>query len=221
MLTRMMLQMAGWSHGSQARRSGCSRQEDARTPTRTTLPPPFVAAGPPWQRELRLGDSGCRRGRHGKGRCLLVACVRGSCQRFAMMRPGPVVRAGCDRSLPPDRFTHVRVRAREGEVVDELVGGLDVIRCGSVVGGSARVCRLLAPVASQRACKARLHACQFVENTLHRLHGILVCYQMLATDRGNRREREGRGGLGKKNRRSGRDEGNCYKFSVGRCFTLS
>jgi hypothetical protein len=133
-----MLQMAGWSHGSQARRSGCSRQEDARTPTRTTLPPPFVAAGPPWQRELRLGDSGCRRGRHGKGRCLLVACVRGSCQRFAM-RPGPVVRAGCDRSLPPDRFTHVRVRAREGEVVDELVGGLDVIRCGSVVGGSARV----------------------------------------------------------------------------------
>jgi hypothetical protein len=37
---------------------------------------------------------------------------------------------------------------------------------------------------------------------------------MLATDRENQRELEGRGGLEKKNRRSGRDEGNCCKLSV-------
>jgi hypothetical protein len=103
-----------------------------------TPPPPLAAIGPPLQRDLRLGDVGCRRGRRIKGRGLVGACARGSRRR----------------PCHPDMFAHVRMRVHKGEVINGLAGGLKVVRCGSVVGGeSARTCRFLAAATSQRVAR--------------------------------------------------------------------
>lgn len=86
-----------------------------------------------------------------------------------VVRAGPAMRAGCDLTLPPDRFAQVRVSTHEGEVVDGLAGGLDVVRCGSVIGGSAHVspqwpANTLVKRASMRASSSRIHCIASMES---------------------------------------------------------